>query len=284
MFNHATYESCLFFTSGNVEYRNRTTDLDKLGGLAKFMPLTYISALIACLSVSGVPPFNGFFSKWMIYQGVVADLSATKIVGVVCLAMALFGSGLTLANCMRLLHAVYLGQPAKETSEAKVKEAPLSMTFPMMVLAALCVIFGIFAYQWPLKHFIYPAVSSVAPPDIFIMGISSLLVLSGIIFGLAFYYFRKVKIKARQDTSFIGGESVPMEAKVSGVEFYNTIREFGLLKAIYKKAEAGVFDIYEQGKKIFAVSHFLSFLHNGVLPRYLAWMLLAILALFLLWR
>ncbi|MBD3264590.1 MAG: hypothetical protein GF375_05780, partial [Candidatus Omnitrophica bacterium] len=71
MLNNAIYKSCLFFSGGAVEKKCGTTDLDKLGGVAKFMPITFLTFLIASFSISGVPPFNGFFSKWAIYQGVI---------------------------------------------------------------------------------------------------------------------------------------------------------------------------------------------------------------------
>ena len=70
------------------------------------MPLTYISALIASLSISGVPPFNGFVSKWMVYPGLINQLQVNdyglRITAILCLAAAMFGSGLTLASFMKL--------------------------------------------------------------------------------------------------------------------------------------------------------------------------------------
>jgi hypothetical protein len=70
--------------------------------------------------------------------------------------------------------------------------------------------------------------------------------------------------------------------RLSGTEFYNTIKEYGLLGIIYKKAEAGFFDIYEQGKTfVFGIGGFFQYLHNGILPTYLVWTLLGMLGLFL---
>jgi len=102
MVNHAIYKSSLFLSFGSVEKRTGTPELDKLGGLAKKMPLTFIAALIGALSISGVPPFNGFFSKWMVYQGVLVSASQQgriwQIVLNVCFVLAIFGSALTLAS------------------------------------------------------------------------------------------------------------------------------------------------------------------------------------------
>ncbi|MHC4158631.1 MAG: proton-conducting transporter transmembrane domain-containing protein [Planctomycetota bacterium] len=70
MLNNAIYKCCLFLCGGAVEQATGTADLEELGGLGKKMPLTFITFLIAALSVSGIPPLNGFVSKWMVYQGV----------------------------------------------------------------------------------------------------------------------------------------------------------------------------------------------------------------------
>jgi hypothetical protein len=86
----------------------------------------------------------------------------------------------------------------------------------------------------------------------------------------------------REDNAFLGAETVHLKpSSVSGTEFYNTIKELGLLSALYKKAEQGYFDIYEQGKKfIFSLSGAFQYLHNGVLPTYMVWCLLGMLGLF----
>ena len=80
----------------------------------------------------------------------------------------------------------------------------------------------------------------------------------------------------------MGGEILDLkENRVSGTDFYNSIKELGLLRAIYKKAEAGFFDLYEQGKKIiFSIAGVGQYLHNGVLPTYLVWCLLGMIGLF----
>lgn len=283
MLNNAIYKSCLFFTSGNVERQAHTVELDKLGGLAKGMPVTYICALIASLSISGIPPFNGFFSKWMIYQGVVENFPQGKLIGAFCLSVAMFGSGLTLASFMKLLHAVYLGRPTEKIAQEDPQEAPRTMLIPIIILSSLCVIFGIFSYQLPLKYFIYPAIG--VPQAIHPQAnanTATIFIILGIIVGLAVYYLSFITKSARQDNYFTGGEEIPLDNKVSGTEFYNTIKELRFIKEIYKKAESGAFDIYEQSRKIFSLSSLLQNLHNGVLPTYLVWMLLGMAGLFLL--
>jgi len=283
MLNHAIYKSCLFLTAGNVEYSTKTSELDELGGLAKFMPITYVSALIASLSISGVPPFNGFFSKWMIYQGLVERLSfGGRSLVIVCLAAAMFGSGLTLASFMKLLHATFLGQPSPKLRK-DITEVSWTMWLPCLLLAFLCVIFGVFANLIPMKYFILPAVGGgVGFIGNWYAGLSTLLILFGFFLGLLIFSFKAFKPIVREDVAYVGGENLDLqETRVSGTEFYNTLKELKTLRIIYKQAQAGAFDIYEQGKTlVFGIGRFLQFLHNGVLPTYLVWTLLGMIALF----
>jgi len=284
MLNHTVYKTCLFFTAGNVEYRTKTTELDELGGLSKFMPLTYTACLIASLSISGVPPFNGFVSKWMIYQGLITQLQSgsypLRVVGVLSLVAAMFGSGLTLASFMKLIHAAFLGQ---RNNESKVKEVSWQMWLPAIILAAICIIFGVFATQIPLKYFIFPAIGEKASfSGSWDAVLSTSLIIAGLLFGLIIFRLKEIRPVIRRDKAFVGGEEIDLNTyAVTGTEFYNTVKEFGALKYIYKKAEMGFFDIYEQGKTlVFAIGGFFQYLHNGVLPTYLVWTLLGMLGLF----
>ncbi|MFZ2602887.1 MAG: proton-conducting transporter membrane subunit [Candidatus Omnitrophota bacterium] len=285
MLNNAVYKSCLFLTAGNVEQQTKTSELNELGGLSKLMPITYISCLIASLSICGVPPFNGFFSKWMIYQGLIQRLNAGHwpLISVICLVAALFGSALTLASFMKLLHAAFLGQPDKAIASKRINEVGWQMWFPCVILAGICVVFGVFANQIPLKYFILPAINGVTFIGTWYAGLSTALIIVGLILGALVFKLRVLKPKIRPDTAFVGGETLDLkETRVTGTDFYNTVKEFGVLKSIYNKAERGFFDIYEQGKTlIFGIGRFLQFLHNGVLPTYLVWTLLGMIGLFL---
>ncbi|MDH7599766.1 MAG: proton-conducting transporter membrane subunit [Sedimentisphaerales bacterium] len=71
MLNNVIYKPCLFLCAGAVERRAGTSQLDRLGGLGRRMPLTFAACILAALAISGIPPLNGFASKWMIYQGIV---------------------------------------------------------------------------------------------------------------------------------------------------------------------------------------------------------------------
>ncbi len=283
MLNHSIYKACLFLSGGAVEHRTGTTDLGKLGGLARFMPITFAGCLIAALSISGVPPFNGFVSKWMIYQGVI---QAGGNLWFVWLVAAMFGSALTLASFAKLIHAIFLGQksPAKE-GEPAAKEVSVTMWVPIAVLAFLCVLFGVFAHALPLKYLIFPAVKAltgaeeVVFPGIWAPGLATLMLIGGIALGLIIYLLSNIK-GLREDSSYIGGEVLPEEARVTGVDFYGSIKEMPFLKSIYEQAEQKVFDIYDQGRNlVLCISEKLREFHTGVLRTYLVWCLLGMLVL-----
>ena len=146
MINNALYKSCLFLTGGAVEKQAGETNLDKLGGLRIKMPITFACFVIAALSISGVPPFNGFFSKELVYDGALER-------GKIFYFAALLGSFLTAASFLKLGHAAFLGKISE--ANKKVKEAPLVMLIPMAVLALICIVFGV-ANFIPIKTFIQP--------------------------------------------------------------------------------------------------------------------------------
>jgi len=85
----------------------------------------------------------------------------------------------------------------------------------------------------------------------------------------------------RETDSYIGGEEAGKDMRLSGTEFYGTIKELPFLRSIYAKAERKVFDIYDQGKRlVFFFIGIFKYLHNGVLPTYLVWCLLGMLVFF----
>ena len=138
--NHACFKSCLFLGAGSVLYRTGERDMDKLGGLAAFMPYTTGTTAIASLSIAGVPPLNGFASKWLIVAGCLLTGMRFPLFLVLGL-IALFISLATLASFLKVLGSVFLGRADENLG---IKEVPISMIVPQVVLAALCVLLGIF--------------------------------------------------------------------------------------------------------------------------------------------
>jgi hydrogenase-4 component B len=138
--NHACFKSCLFLGAGSVLYRTGRRDMDKLGGLAAFMPHTTGATTIASLSIAGVPPLNGFASKWLIVAGCLLAGMRFPLFLVLGL-IALFISLATLAAFLKMLGSVFWGR-AEEN--CKTEEVPASMIVPQVLLAALCVLLGVF--------------------------------------------------------------------------------------------------------------------------------------------
>jgi len=156
--NHTLFKGLLFLTAGAVLYAAGTTDLDKLGGLSKRMPKTTICFLVGAFSISGLPPFNGFASKWMIYQSTYAKAVETgNFAYAFVTIVALVVSVMTLASFIKVTQAVFFGQLPANLRE--VKEVPLSMRVPMWIMSALCVLAGVF-YSFIEKYVLNPAANA----------------------------------------------------------------------------------------------------------------------------
>jgi formate hydrogenlyase subunit 3/multisubunit Na+/H+ antiporter MnhD subunit len=281
MLNNAIYKTALFFGAGAIEKEAGTTEISKLGGLARAMPLTFGVTAVAALAISGVPPLNGFVSKWMVYSGLVEAGARGMSSYWIFLVAALFGSALTMASFVKVLYSGFLGQ--RPSALSKVREAPLAMTGPMIVLALLCVVFGVWA-KFPLDNFIIPIVpgsvvtTSTGTIEAAIAfwnpSVATGLIILGILIGLLIFALGKLTTR-RVGHVFIGG-NVPPEnldaMHVSGTGFYNTIRENTGLRGAFANAEQRVFDVHEVGGRIGSVFvQGLRSIHNGVLSTYLAW-------------
>ena len=284
LINHTIYKSNLFLSLGSVEKQTGTNELKELGGLGNKMPITFLMALIGALSISGIPPFNGFFSKWMIYQGLLdkaKDVSAGyQLWLLACLVLAIFGSALTLASFMKFLHAIFLGKRPKKLDG--IHESSFNQWLATGLLSFLCILFGIFAVQIPLKLFIYPALqtSQMAIPQ-FIGNYNPLfiIVLTSVVFIIGFVVYLLTR-KVRYDQIYLGGMPALEKFRVAGTEFYNEIRNMKPLKGIYDAAEKKVFDIYEVGgKAAIGFGKILQKAHSGQLQVYLLYLIIGVLLL-----
>ncbi|MEO0125036.1 MAG: proton-conducting transporter membrane subunit [candidate division WOR-3 bacterium] len=301
MINNAIYKTGLFLSAGAVEYETGETKLERLGGLAKAMPLTFFTTLFTALAISGVPPLNGFFSKYLIYQGVL-ELSqggyGPNWSFIIFLVVALFGSVLTLASFLKVLHSVFFGERPKNLP--LVKEVGLSMTLPMVILAFLCLIFGIFV-QIPIRYFIGPILGLTEVGGIqftaFWAGGPTILIILGLIFGFILYRLFQSGKRARVSQVFVGGELISPapeavvtlpdggqtktdvididEAKIPGTYFYDSVKSIKFLNETYRIAENKFFDIYEHLKNIIGVFvKGFKALHSGLLTTYIGWLFL----------
>ena len=282
MVNHTIYKSNLFLSLGAVEKRTGTNNLDELGGLGNLMPVTFFTALVGAFSISGIPPFNGFFSKWLIYQGFV-KIAGNMTPGyqiwiLICLLMAVFGSALTLASFLKFLHSIFLGKLKK--SLEVTRKASVNQRIATGILSLLCIVFGLFAVQIPIKYFLKPIISEqqwIFPEFFGSYQPILLFLLFGLVFILGYLTFLLIR-NVRYDEIYLGGMKAVEKFRISGTEFYKEIRDMDPLKTFYDWAEKKVFDIYDIGK---AVSVFFGKLfsrfHSGQLNFYSLWIVLGVL-------
>lgn len=151
MFNNALYKGLLFLTAGAVFYRTGTRNLDRLGGLGHTMPWTMAFFMIGALAIAGIPPFNGFASKLLIYESVYRLSPFLSI-------LAMVVSILTLASFVKVFHAMFLGPQRAEYAEAR--EVPRPMLAGMAILAAFVVLIGLMPRPFN-DHMIAPAVEAL---------------------------------------------------------------------------------------------------------------------------
>jgi hydrogenase-4 component B len=143
--NHGLFKGLLFLNAGSMLYATGTQDLNKLGGLMKYMPLTAVTALVASFSISGVPLFNGFVSKWSIYVAAIQGSGVARYLPL-CAIVAILTSALTLASFIKFFGVSFLSRPSELVVARAAKgklEVPSMMRVPQTILAALCILLGV---------------------------------------------------------------------------------------------------------------------------------------------
>lgn len=145
--NHAIFKGLLFLGVGSVHYSTRTRDIEKMGGLLKRMPWTGFFFLIGSISISAMPPFNGFVSEWMTFQsllmlGIGKTSPAIGVLGPFCAAMLALTGALAAACFVKAFGIQFLALPRSKNAE-DATEVPISMRLGMGMLALLCFVIGI---------------------------------------------------------------------------------------------------------------------------------------------
>ena len=133
LFTHAMFKALLFLGAGAIIHAVHSNEMSHMGGLRKQMPITHITFLVACLAISGIPPFSGFFSKDEILTA--AFMFAPAMGWVMS-----FIAALTAFYMFRLYYNIFWGTPAKHEHEPH--EAPGVMTTPLIILAAVTCVAG----------------------------------------------------------------------------------------------------------------------------------------------
>jgi NADH-quinone oxidoreductase subunit L len=272
MINNAMYKSCLFLTGGSVEKQAGTADLEKLGGLWSKMPVTFLCFFITAVSISGVPPFNGFFSKELIYDGALER-------GMIFYLAAVVGSFFTAASFLKLGHAAFLGKIRDENKN--VKEAPLTMLIPMIIIAAGCVVFGLWNYipigiiQPVLGIRAEGHIFSGFPPNMMLVFITAIVLLGALVNHIYGAIRKGSGLKAADHIHYAPGlatiydmaENRYFDPYDIGLKFVN------LISAIGWAIDRGVDWIYDTFivKLTFAFTNGIRRAHNGSFVVYLLW-------------
>jgi formate hydrogenlyase subunit 3/multisubunit Na+/H+ antiporter MnhD subunit len=289
MINHAMYKSGLFLSAGSVEHRAGTTELRKLGGLRRDMPLTAFGFTVCALAISGVWPLNGFVSKEMVFHGAIES-------GYTVFAIAAWiGAIFTFASFLKAGHSVFFGERTREVPE--VRESQPAIVLPILVLAGLCILFGVYN-KLPLTLFIQPILAGHAEAGAHLDFTSHALSLFNVVALISVACLVLAFLIHRAGFRKMGRKAYMASAVIHDLPGFHQA---------YDLAERRVFDPYEQGVKVLqglsmvlykAVDRPIDFVfekivtvtgekftgilkkaHNGHYANYLAWCLAGLIIL-----
>ncbi len=164
--NHSIFKSLLFLGAGAVLQKTGIRHIDQLGGLIKRMPITGVTFLTGSISISGLPPFNGFVSEFLIFYGAFHGLSLHGSAFIfsmfAIISLAIIG-GLAAACFTKVVGVVFLGEPRTKKS-AEAIEVGFSMTLSMILLAVMCCVIGVFPEPFVQTVFMgLNSISTLAP-------------------------------------------------------------------------------------------------------------------------
>ncbi|WP_099292003.1 NADH-quinone oxidoreductase subunit L [Butyricimonas sp. Marseille-P3923] len=191
LFTHAMFKALLFLGAGAIIHAVHSNEMSHMGGLRKYLPVTHITFLVACLAISGIPPFSGFFSKDEI---LAAAFMFSPVMGVVMSFIA----ALTAFYMFRLYYNIFWGK--ESTHEHTPHEAPKSMTLPLVFLAAVTLFVGFI----PFGKFISSNGQEYIIHLDWTVAITSIVVACLSIALATFFYRKPNPIPARLATTFGG--------------------------------------------------------------------------------
>lgn len=161
LINHAAFKSLLFLNAGAIEYRTGTRNLKEMGGLAGLMPATSSTSLIASMSISGVPPFNGFFSKLIII--VAAIMAKFYLLAVIAVLVSI----ITLASFLKFQRYAFYNKTVEKT-ENSPREVPFPMVLSMVALGLMCILLSLVAIPQIRDAVLTPAVNILVNTQLYI--------------------------------------------------------------------------------------------------------------------
>ncbi|GAB3637450.1 NADH-quinone oxidoreductase subunit L [Hymenobacter arcticus] len=289
---HAFFKALLFLGAGSVIHAmSNEQDMRRMGGLRKALPITFLTMLIGCLAISGIPPFAGFFSKDEILSHVYEHSKVMWAIGLLTSLMTAF-------YMFRLLFLTFFGEfRGTEEQRHHLHESPASMTLPLIVLAVLSAVGGFMgAPMFVGKHYladylapiftyskqILPAAFNIEPEhstELMLMGISVLVAVVGIILAYVMYVARAQR-PAEDDAQRSAPENLVYH-KYYVDELYNSLfvkPVMALSTGLYKFVENGIIDPIANGvgRATLAGGQLLRNVQTGSVETYLILMVLGI--------
>ena len=318
--NHSLFKSLLFFSSGSVYQQTHTSDMEKLGGLIKQMPRTGIVFLIAAIAISGLPPFNGFISEFLIYSGLIEGVKLHNTNEMILFSVSLAGmsiiGGLSILTFTKAFGTVFLGN-ARKKLEVVPHEVSSKMLIPQYVIIALMLSVAVFSHVYLqvvgnvlsglTKHIV------ISQPVEFVNYISIMqnisvysilfICIAGILLGIR-YKVLSVRSKEIQPTWGCGYAAPTSKIQYTGKSFSKTLSKmFNFLvieRKQYQELEKG--EIFPEKRKhashyhdffeyrfihvvtnqlIYAANYF-KFFQNGRVQSYVLYGIVFILTIFIL--
>jgi NADH-quinone oxidoreductase subunit L len=224
LFTHAFFKSLLFLGAGAVIHFIHTNEMGNMGGLRKFMPITHLTFLIACLAIAGIPPLAGFFSKEEI---LMTAWQSNKLIYYI----ALITSGITAFYMFRLYFSIFWNKTSSHSHRDHHSEGPWNMKLPLLVLAAAAVLAGLV----PFAHYVsangkgeeitIPVSFSIAPIVMALAGIT-----------LAFVLYYKENDRPQKLADAMGGLYRTIRQKFYFDELYLFITKKIIFNGIAKPA------------------------------------------------
>jgi NADH-quinone oxidoreductase subunit L len=289
---HAFFKALLFLGAGSVIHAmSNEQDMRRMGGLRKALPITFLTMLIGCLAISGIPPFAGFFSKDEILSHVYEHNKLMWAIG-------LFTSFLTAFYMFRLLFLTFFGEfRGTEEQRHHLHESPASMTLPLIVLAILSAVGGFMgAPMFVGKHYladflapiftysrqILPAAFAAEPEhstELMLMGISVLVAVIGIVFAYVMYVARAQR-PVEDDAQRSAPENLVYHKYYIDELYDNLIVKpvMALSTGLYKFVENGIIDPIANGvgRVTLAGGQLLRNVQTGSVETYLILMVIGI--------
>jgi NADH-quinone oxidoreductase subunit L len=289
---HAFFKALLFLGAGSVIHAmSNEQDMRRMGGLRKALPITFLTMLIGCLAISGIPPFAGFFSKDEILSHVYEHSKVMWAIGV-------FTSFLTAFYMFRLLFLTFFGEfRGTEEQRHHLHESPASMTLPLIVLAILSAVGGFMgAPMFVGKHYladylapiftysrqILPAAFTTEPEhntELMLMGISVLVAVVGIVLAYVQYVARAQR-PVEDDAQRSAPENLVYHKYYIDELYDNLIVKpvMALSTGLYKFVENGIIDPIANGvgRVTLAGGQLLRNVQTGSVETYLILMVIGI--------